>query len=164
MRRILPLRELLSSGKRTAVRREGKLSIEKPLLDSRVSIDPSIAQEGPMGAMLVHARPIDFANDDFFPVNRTFGDDLAVRSANETLPPKFDSFSASRRFVANSICRSDVATVRDGMASLDSFPCIVLGGAEFLFLARMPADCRRIKNNFGPAQGGQAPRLRIPLV
>src|SRR5947209_19188869 len=115
MRRILRSRELLSSGKRTAVPREGKLSIEKPLLDSSVSIDPPIAQERPMRAMLVHARPIDFAGDDFFPVNRTFGDDLAVRSANETLPPKFDSFSASRRFVTDSIWRRDEATVRDRM-------------------------------------------------
>src|SRR5947209_15916009 len=121
MQRILQSRELLPSGKRTAVPREGKLSIEKPLLDSRVSIDPPIAQEGPMRAMLVHARPIDFAGDNFFPINRTFGDNLAVRSANETLSPKFDSLSASRRFVTNSICRSDVATVRDVVASQDRF-------------------------------------------
>jgi len=41
-------------------------SIEQSLLDSGVSIHPSVAQKWPMRPMLVHAAPIDFANDDLF--------------------------------------------------------------------------------------------------
>src|SRR5437879_9567360 len=40
----------------------------------------------------------------------------------------------------------------------------MLGRAKFFFLARMPPDRRRIKNNFRAAQRCQSCRLRIPLV
>src|SRR5260370_1653236 len=124
-----------------------KLSIEQPLLNSRVSVDPAVAQERPVRPMLVYTGPVDFANHDFFPIDRTFGDDLAVRSANETLPPKFNPVAASRCFVTDPIRRRHVAAVRDRVTSLNCFPGRMLRRARFFFLARMPADRRRIKNN-----------------
>ena len=50
------------------------------------------------------------------------------------------------------------------MATLDRFPRRMLGRAEFLLLRRMPADGRRIKNDFRATQRSQSRRFRIPLV
>src|SRR5437660_1635223 len=130
-----------------------KLSIEQTLLDPRISIDSAIAQKWPVRSKFVYAAPIDFANHDFLFAGRTFGNDFAIRPANETLSPKFDSVATSRSFVTNAIRRCDITTVRDRMTSLNCFPRVALGGAEFFFFARVPADRSRIKNNLGPAQG-----------
>src|SRR5262249_38702168 len=141
-----------------------KLSIQQTLLDSGVCVHPPVPQKRPVRPKFVHPGPVDFANYDFLPIDRTFGDDLAVRAANEALPPKFASIAARRRFVANAICRRNIATVRNRVTTLNRFPRTVLCLSEFLLLARMPTDRRRIKNNFGSAQGGQPSRFRIPLV
>src|SRR5882762_4770049 len=103
-----------------------KLSIEQPLLNSSVSVHPPVAQKWPVCPMLVHPLPIDFANHDFFPIDRTFRNDLTVRSANETLPPKFNSVAASRRFVTDAVRCRHVTTIRDRVTSLNRFPGRVL--------------------------------------
>src|SRR5215470_13753727 len=117
-----------------------------------------------MRPKFVHARPIDFANYDFFFVDRTSGNDFAVWSADETLSPEFDTVAASRRFMTHAVRRCDIATVRDCVTALNRFPGVVLRRAEFFFLARMPADRRWIKNNLRAAQRRQPRRFRIPLV
>ena len=85
-------------------------------------------------------------------------------AAHETLPPKFNAISAGGRFVTDAIRHRDVAPIRDRMTALNRFPRGMLRFSKFLFLARMPADCRWIKNNLCAAQRGQSRRLRIPLV
>src|SRR5262249_5840049 len=40
----------------------------------------------------------------------------------------------------------------------------MLGSSELLLFRRMPADCRRIKNNLGTAQCSQPRGFGIPLV
>src|SRR5438128_1358482 len=92
---------------------ENKPSIEQPLLDSRVSVDPAVAQKWPVCPMLVHSGPIDFADHNFFFPDRTFCNDLAIWAADETLSPKFNSIAASRRFVTDAVRGSNVAAVRD---------------------------------------------------
>ena len=99
-----------------------KLSIERALIESSVSVDSAVAQERPMGAMLIYAGPIDIGDDNFFPINRTFGDDFTVRSTKKTLSPKFDPVAAGRLFVANAIRHGNVTTIRNCMAALDRFP------------------------------------------
>ena len=97
-------------------------------------------------------------------IDRTFGDDFAARRRDETLPPEFDPVAAGGRFMADAIRHRDITTVRDRVTALNRFPGRMLRLAEFFFLARMPADRRRIKKNFRAAQRGQARRFRIPLV
>src|SRR5438105_13889828 len=93
-----------------------KLSIEQALLDSRISVHPPVAEKRPVRSILVYAIPVDFSHDDFFAIDRSFRDDLAIRAANKTLSPEFDSISARRSLMANAVCRSDVAAVRDCVA------------------------------------------------
>src|SRR5437764_3178283 len=122
-----------------------KLSIEQPLLDSRVGADAPVAHKLPVRPIFIHAVPIDFADHHFLLIDRTFGENLAVRPANETLPPEFNSVAAGRRFMADAIRCGDVAAVRNRVAPLNGFPGGMLGPAKFFFLARMPPDRRRIK-------------------
>src|SRR5438094_9642707 len=109
-----------------------KLSIEQPLLNSRVSVDPAVAQKWPVRPMFVHPRPINFADHDLLFLDRTFGDNLAVRSAYETLPPKFNPIAAGGRFVTDAVCCGNIAAVRDRVTALNRFPRVVLRRTEFL--------------------------------
>src|SRR5437016_1512954 len=122
-----------------------KLSIEQPLLDSRVSIDASVAQKRPMRPMFVHAIPFHVGNHDLFSIYRTFGNDFATRRRNKALSPKLDSVAARRRFVPDAIRGCDITTIRNGVAALDRLPGRILGGAEFLFFRWMPTDGGWIK-------------------
>src|SRR5207253_1637966 len=81
-----------------------------------------------------------------------------------TLPPKFNSVAASRCFVTDPVRRRNVTAVRDRVTALNCFPRRMLRRAEFFFLARMPADRRRIKNNLGATQCRQPSCFGIPLV
>src|SRR5437773_538236 len=141
-----------------------KLSIEQPLLNSAVGVNTTVAQKWPVRPILVHTSPVDFANHNFFPIARTFRDDLAVGSADKTLSPKFNPVAASWCFVTDTIRRRYVAAVRDRVTALNCFPGRMLRRARFFFLARMPADRRRIKNNLGATQCRQPCCFGIPLV
>src|SRR4029077_2177014 len=104
-----------------------------------------------MRTLPINRAPVNLSRDDFFAIDGTFGNDLTVRSANEALPPKFDSGSAYWRLVAHAIGGGDVTTVGDGVTALDRFPRGMLRFAEFLSLAGVPADRGRIENDFGAA-------------
>src|ERR1700743_1971321 len=54
--------------------------------------------------------------------------------------------------------------ISDGMCALNGAPCVMLHHAEFCFLVRMPADCRRIEKNICALQRGEPRAFRIPLV
>src|SRR5207247_3048257 len=117
-----------------------------------------------MRPLLVDASPIDLRRHNLFLIDRTFRDDFAVRPAHKALSPKFNAISTDGCFVADAVRHRDVASVCDGMTALDRLPRGMLRFSKFLFLSRMPADCRWIKNNLCAAQCGQSRRLRIPLV
>src|SRR5689334_10111289 len=121
-------------------------SIKQAFFDSGVGVHPAVSQKWPMGPVLVHPRPIDFANHDLFFANRAFGNDLSVWSTNETLSPEFDPIAAGRRFMADSIGCGNVAAIGDRVTALDCFPGIVLGSAEFFLLAWMPANRGWVEN------------------
>src|SRR6266404_7791478 len=147
-----------------ALRREMKLRIQRPLIETSISIDATIAEKRPVSAMPIDRVPIDIGHHDFFAIDRPFGDDHTIWTADETLPPKFDPVAARRFFVANAIRRGNITTISDGMATLDRFPRRMLRRAEFLLLRWMPADSRGIENNFRSAQRREPRRFRIPLV
>src|SRR5439155_17990903 len=54
--------------------------------------------------------------------------------------------------------------VSDRVTALDLFPGAVLIGAALFFFTRMPADGRRVEENFRALQRGQTRRFGIPLV
>src|SRR5438874_10936039 len=144
--------------------RPRKKSVDQPAIESAVSVDPPVPQEWPVRPMFVYAAPIDIGHHNFFLINRSFGDDFAIRSANKTLTPEFDSVATGGCFVADAICHCDVAPIRNGVATLNGFPRRMLRFAKLLLLARMPADSRRIKNILRTAQCSQPRCFGIPLV
>src|SRR5262249_563557 len=97
-------------------------------------------------------------------IARPLRNDPAARATNKTLSPDPNSTPAAGLFVTNAVRRRHVTAVRNRVTALDRFPGVMLGRAEFLFLARMPADRRWVKNNFRAAQRGHSPRFPIPLV
>ena len=139
-------------------------SIEQALLDSRVGIDPPVAQEGPVGSMFVHASPFDLRHDDLFAIDAALRHDLAAGRDNETLSPELDPGSSGGRFVTHPVHRRDVAAIRDRMTALHRFPRGILRRAVFFLLGRMPSDRRWIKQNLGAAQSCEPRGFRIPLV
>ncbi len=64
----------------------------------------------------------------------------------------------------DSVWRSDIATIRNRMATLNSFPRGVLAFSIFLLLGRMPTDCRGVEQNLRPLKRRETRRLGIPLV
>src|SRR5262252_582915 len=102
--------------------------------------------------MFIDAAPIDVGHHNLLLINRSFGNDLAIRSANKTLPPELDSVAAGGRFVADAVGHGDVASIRNGVAALNGLPRRMLRFAKFLFLTWVPANCRGIKNDFCAAQ------------
>src|SRR3984893_4798774 len=141
-----------------------KLGIEQSLLESTVSVHSPISQKWPMRSMAIYRTPVNFRSHDLFAIDGSLRDNLPTRAADEALSPKFDPTAAGRFFVAYAIGRGNITTVRDCVAALNRLPRRMLRDAEFSFLARMPADRRRIKNNFCATQRGQSGGLRIPLV
>ena len=86
--------------------------------------------------------------------------------ATKLCPPKLQPVAAHARdrLVAHAVDRRDVAPVRHGVAALDRLPRAVLVDAVFTFLRRMPTDRRRVEQDLRALHGGEARRLRVPLV
>src|SRR4029453_4783819 len=141
-----------------------KALIDHSLFNAAVRVDSAIPQEWPMRPLLVDASPIDLRPHNLFLIDRPFRDDFAVRSAHEALPPKFNTVSTGGRFVAGAVRPRDVAAIGDRVSTLNCLPRGMLRFSKFLFLARMPADCRWIKNNLRAMQGSQPRGFWIPLV
>src|SRR4030095_16044671 len=99
-----------------------------------------------MGPQLIDTTPNNFGCHNLFSIDRTFRDDFAVRPAHEALPPKFNAISTGRRFVTDAVRQRDIASIGDRMTALNCLPRGMLRLSKLLFLARIPADCRRIKN------------------
>src|SRR5207248_3306109 len=95
-------------------------------------------------------------------INRSFGDYFAIWPANKTLAPKFDARAAGRRFVADAIWDRDIATICDRVTALNGFPRRILRFAKLLLLAWVPANSRRVENNFRAAQRSKRRRSGIP--
>ena len=66
--------------------------------------------------------------------------------------------------VADAVDRADEDSVGDGMCPLNGLPGVVLGCAELGLLAGVPADGRGVEERLCTAEGGDARRLREPLI
>src|SRR5437667_1389171 len=145
-------------------KRPARKSVDHPPVESAVGIDAAVTQKWPMRPMLVYPDPFHIGDHNLFFVDGTFCNDLAVRSANKTLPPKFDSVPAGRRFLTDPIRRGDIAAIRDRMAALDRFPRGMLRCAEVFLFRWVPPDRCWIKNNLRAAQRCETCCLGVPLV
>src|SRR6516164_1075701 len=132
--------------------------------DLLVGVDSSIAQERPMGSLLIDERQVNVCDKHLFLVHTRFGDDLSRRIRNKTLAPELDSVSSVRCLEACPIRYRNEAAISDGVAALNCLPGRVLPCAVFFLFGWMPADCRRIEEDFGAAQSSQASAFGIPLV
>src|SRR5262249_14903605 len=128
------------------------LSIDHALFDACIGIDSAVAQKWPVRALFVNASPIDLRGQNFFAIDRPFCNDFAVRPAHKTLPPKFNAIPTGRRFMPDAVRHRYVTPVGNRMTTLNCFPGGMLCRAELPLLTRMPADCRRIKNNLSAPQ------------
>src|SRR5439155_19737170 len=117
-----------------------------------------------MRPLFIDATPIDLRRHNLFLIDRSFRDDFAVRPAHEALPPKFNAISTGGRFVTDAIRHRDVAPVCYGITTLNRLPRGMLRFSKFLFLARIQADCRWIKNNLRAIHGSQPRGFWIPVV
>src|SRR5215510_10433181 len=141
-----------------------KTSVYHSLFNAAVGVYATIAEEWPMRSLLVYSRPTHICHHNFFFIDGTFGDDFAVWSAYKTLSPEFDTIAACRCFVADAVCRRDIAAIGDRVAALDCFPSVILRFAKLLLFRRVPADCCWIENNLSAMQRCEARSFRIPLV
>src|SRR6185503_18999562 len=113
---------------------------------------------------------IALADQNFFLVVRSFRDDPSKRIAEKRSAPEFQAFALGAiaanvtELVAHAVYYADKNSVGDGVGTLDGTPRVMLHCAEFGFLVRMPADCRRIEKNICALQSGKARAFRIPLV
>src|SRR5882724_7892728 len=95
-----------------------------------------------------------------------FGNGLAEGIGDEGIAPELEAGIAIGRFAleADTIYNGDINSISDRVRALDSFPGVELRRAEFGFFVGMPTDTRRIENNLGSAESGDAGTFRIPLV
>src|SRR5436853_772257 len=140
------------------------LSIHQSPGQPIVSVNPPVAQEGPVGAGDIHFAQVNRHNEVLLFPCAGFGEDFAGGARDEALSPEFNAIAIHRFFQTDAIGYRDITAVGDGVRALDRFPLAVLYLAVFFFLTRMPADGGRVKENLRALQRGQARRFGIPLV
>jgi len=102
------------------------LSVDQAPGQFAVSVDPSVAQEGPVRPGFVHLAQVQRSHDNLFSAHARFGQDLASSAGDKTLAPELESVAAGRRFQTDAVADGDVTTVSHRMAALDCFPGAVL--------------------------------------
>src|SRR5260370_2341456 len=138
--------------------------IDHALINALVSVDAAVTQKWPMRPLLVYAVPLDVRQHNLFLIDGSFCNHYAVRAADKALPPKLNSVSPCRCFVADAIWHCDVAAICDRVTALDRFPGRMLRRAKLFLFRRVPANRRWIKDNLGSAQRRETRCLWIPLV
>ena len=105
---------------------------------------------------------VDLRDQDFLAIVGGLGDDPAEWVGDERAPPELDAGPLDAIapdvavLVANTVGRSDVEAVRDGVSALDRLPGIVLGLAELRLLGRVLTNGGRVEHEFRPGQGEDA--------
>src|ERR1700675_2380091 len=113
---------------------------------------------------------VDFAEQNFFLVVRSFREHAPEWITEKRTSPEFEPFPRHRvaadvaSFEAYAIHHANINSVRDGVRALNGAPSVMLRLAEFGLLRGMPSDSRRVKKNACSLQGGEARAFGIPLV
>ena len=158
----------INNARETALELSG-LDTHQALIDEAprqvaVRLNPPVAQEGPVRPLGIDFFKIDLDHQNLLFVHGRAGNDFSGRIRNEALTPKFQARPAIRCLMADSVRRSDIATIRNRMSTLNGFPRGVLAFAIFLLLGGMPTDRRRVEQNLRPLKGRETRRFGIPLV
>src|SRR6185503_15187434 len=114
--------------------------IQHASFEAGVGIYPTVPQKWPVRSMTVDPLPFHLAGNNFFLVDGTLGDDLAVRAAQKTLTPEFNPVTTGGRFVPDPIGCRHIAAVGNRVPALNCFPRSMLGTAKLRFFPGMPAD------------------------
>ena len=117
-----------------------------------------------MRARFADLREINLRDEGFRLIDRSVGNDFAGRRADKALPPKFNAVTTCGLFMTHAVDGCEKTAVGHGVATLDGLPCIVLMFAFGSLLTWMPTNGGGIKQNLSPGQGGEARRLREPLI
>lgn len=95
----------------------GEFSVNESLRDLRVRIDASVAEERPVTPDLFHQAGVDFANQNFFFIVRSLGDDASERIADKRASPEVEARAGNlvaaniAGFVSNAIHGTDVNSI-----------------------------------------------------
>src|SRR5579864_242038 len=145
-------------------------SINQSAGNCPIRINSPVAQKRPVATRIFQQAQINFSNQDFFLVVRSFCDHPAKRISNERSAPELQTFAGSfvsaniALFESDAIYHCNINSVGNCMGSLNCLPGVVLCLAEFFFLVRMPANRRRIENHLRTLQSRQPCPFGIPLV
>src|ERR1700723_2345216 len=130
-----------------------------------VGVNAAVAQKWPVAPDVFKVREVDFTVENFLTIGRSFGDHNSLRIAEKRSAPKFQTVAPLRRsLMANTIHCSHVDSVCYRMSALNCAPGITLCFSVRGFLAGMPSDCRRIKQDHRTMQCRQPRALWIPLI
>jgi hypothetical protein len=92
------------------------------------------------------------------------GENTTERIGDERIAEELDAVRARLVLVADAIRRRDEHAIGDRVRALHCAPCFDLRLPELRFLARMPPDRRRIEENVGAEERGDARCFGIPLI
>src|SRR5215472_3765255 len=144
--------------------------VDQAIGNGSVAVDTAVTQEGPVATDVFQGLHVDLPDQDFFAVVRALGKNTTEWIAEERSAPEFEALPGSRfpadvaGFESHAIDDGDIYSVGDGVGPLDRAPGVMLSHSRLRFFRRMPADCRRIKQNLGALQRGEPRALGIPLI
>src|SRR5206468_4266906 len=93
--------------------------------DRGISVDAPVAQERPIAARLLDQLRIAL-RDEYRGIGARFGENPAERIGDERIAEKLDAVGVRLVLMADTIRRSDVHAVRDGMRALHRAPRVHL--------------------------------------
>src|SRR5215470_2683278 len=103
-------------------------SIEKPVGDAAIAIDPAIAKERPVAANVFEQLEIAASDQNLLLIVRGFGDDASERIGEERSAPEFQTFAGSAipadvaELVADTVHYAHEHAIGDRMRALDGAP------------------------------------------
>src|SRR5262245_22458458 len=117
-----------------------------------------------MRAGHIHLRTVHRNDQDLLTAGASFGEDLPGGPRHKALAPKLEAVTARGTFQSNAIHRHDITSVGHRMTALHQFPGAVLVCPILGLLPRMPANRRRVEEDFGPLQRGETGCFWEPLI
>src|SRR3990167_7430180 len=117
-------------------------------VNTGVGINTPVAEERPVAADLFEMMKIDFGDQNFLFLCRCLRKDDTLWIGDEGCPPKLDSRRVLERpLESDTVDRSDIDAVGNGVTALHRLPGIALSFPVLCFLMRVPTDGRRVKEN-----------------
>src|SRR4249919_399468 len=130
-----------------------------------VGVDAAIAQERPDPPHVLASRHVDLGHQDLRLVLARLGEEFPLRAEHMARSPEADARSAQRRgLMAHAIAAQHRQAVGDREPAMAEDPRIALAILLRLRVVGIPADGRRIQQQFRAGERHQARTLWVPLV